>query len=135
MAVCSHGGMNDRQYGELLQAILDLRQATEDSMTDAHSRSEQQEERWNRRFNALETRMEDGFRQVDDRFQQIDVRFGQTDGRFDKMDVRFGQMGYRFDKIDVRFGQMDDRFDKMDLRFDQLDERVGTLVVRIFGSA
>jgi hypothetical protein len=64
-------GMDDERYAELLHAILDLRSATElgfDSMNrrfdDVYARFDALEERWDRRFGALERRVEDGFRAV-----------------------------------------------------------------------
>lgn len=63
--------MDDARYADLLSAILDLRNATEFGFSDVgrrfddvYRRFDQMEERWDRRFRALETRVEDGFRAV-----------------------------------------------------------------------
>lgn len=80
--------MNDKQYGELLQAIVDLRQATEHGFSDVDRRFDQQEERWNRRFNALETRVEGGFREMNQRFSRLEDRFDRLDERVDGLDLR-----------------------------------------------
>lgn len=84
--------MNDKQYGELLQAIVDLRQATEHGFSDVDRRFDQQEERWNRRFNALESRVEDGFRGLDQRFCRLEDRF---DRRFDRLEERVDGLDLR----------------------------------------
>ena len=61
--------MNDSQYSELLNAILDLRNATELGFMNiagrfdaVNSRFDTLEERLDRRFSALETLFEKGFR-------------------------------------------------------------------------
>ncbi len=56
--------MDDRRYKELLDAIFDLRGATEAGFNRVDRRFDELEERWNRRFGALENRVEDGFRTV-----------------------------------------------------------------------
>ena len=63
--------MDDARYAKLLNAILDLRNATElgfgnvsRGFEDVYRRFDQMEERWDRRFRALETRVEGGFRDV-----------------------------------------------------------------------
>lgn len=53
--------MDDARYTELLNAILDLRNATELGFADVDRRFDKMEERWDRRFSALEARVEDGF--------------------------------------------------------------------------
>jgi flagellar capping protein FliD len=92
--------MNDQQYGELLQAIVDLRQATELGLSDVDRRFDKQEEHWNRRFNALEARVEDGFRQTHERFNRMDERFN-------RMEERFCQMNGRFDRLEQRIGALE----------------------------
>jgi flagellar capping protein FliD len=99
--------MNDQQYGELLQAIVDLRQATELGLSDVDRRFDKQEEHWNRRFNALEARVEDGFRQTHERFNRMDERFNRMDERFNRMEERFCQMNGRFDRLEQRIGALE----------------------------
>jgi hypothetical protein len=73
--------MDDARYAELLNAILDLRNATELGFADVYRRFDdvdrrfdQMEERWDRRFRALDTRIEDGFRGVALSFDDIRQR-------------------------------------------------------------
>jgi hypothetical protein len=70
--------MDNARYAELLNAILDLRNATElgfdnvrrrfdevySRFDEVYRRFDQMEERWEGRFRALETRVENGFRGV-----------------------------------------------------------------------
>lgn len=89
--------MNGDKYAELLDAILSLREAVELGFSNVRTefRAElqtqlaAQDERWNRRFNALEARVESGFAAVDERFAAMDRRFDDVDKRFAAMDLRF----------------------------------------------
>ncbi|MGA8576998.1 MAG: hypothetical protein WB609_15100 [Candidatus Cybelea sp.] len=67
--------MDDRRYQELLEAILDLRAATEAGFNRVDRRFDEVDKRWNdrldrledawgRRFNALERRFDEGFRSL-----------------------------------------------------------------------
>jgi hypothetical protein len=73
--------MTDRQYRELFEAILDLRSATELGFRTVDRRFDEMEERWNRRFGALESRVEDGFKDVERRFNETTDRFGTLEQR------------------------------------------------------
>jgi hypothetical protein len=108
--------MNDRQYNELLGAILDLRGATELGFSDVSCRFEdvyhrldglqqglddvhhgldhvngridavqlrlgEMEERWDRRFHALEIRVEDGFGSLSASLGAIHTRLSSVEQR------------------------------------------------------
>jgi len=48
---------------------------------------------WNDdRLDALELKVDEGFRHVDRRFEQIDKRFEQIDKRFEQIDRRFERL-------------------------------------------
>ena len=101
--------MNDRQYNELFGAILDLRGATELGFSDVSRRFEdvyhrldgvrhgldhvngridavqfrlgEMEERWDRRFHALEIRVEDGFGSLSASLGAIHTRLSSVEQR------------------------------------------------------
>ncbi|MGA7356194.1 MAG: hypothetical protein WA431_09920 [Candidatus Cybelea sp.] len=73
--------MDDARYTELLNAILDLRNATELGFADVYRRFDQMEERWDRRFRALDTRVEEGFRGVARSFDDIRQRLTRVEQR------------------------------------------------------
>ena len=58
------------------------------------------------RFNDLDNRMREGFRQVHEAFGQVNERFGQVN-------EAFGQVNERFDQVNERFGQVDEGFGKL----------------------
>ena len=70
-------------------------------------------------------RLEDKVDQMGLRFDQMDQRFDQMDQRFDQLDQRFEQVDQRFEQVDQRFEQVDQRFEQVDQRFGQVDQRVG----------
>lgn len=45
-----------------------------------------------RRFDALEHQMRDGFNRIDERLSRIDERFDRVDERFERVDERFEAM-------------------------------------------
>ena len=75
--------MDDRQYQELLNAILDLRNATEI-----------------------------GFVAVNGRFDDVDKRLDNVDKRFDNVDGRFDDVYRRLDGLDRRFSSLESRFEE-----------------------
>lgn len=62
----------------------------------------------------LESKVEEGFRQIDKRFEQIDKRFEQIDKRFEQVDKRFEQIDKRFEQVDKRFEQIDKRIERLE---------------------
>jgi hypothetical protein len=73
--------MDDRQYEELFGAILDLREATDLGFAQVYRRFDEERDRSDRRFNALETRMEAGFRDVSSSLQEIGSRLSVVEQR------------------------------------------------------
>lgn len=80
--------MDDRQYEELLDAILGLREATEAGFAGAYrcfdvvgQRFNEQDEKWDRRFGALERRVEEGFRYVSASLSDITSRLSAAEQR------------------------------------------------------
>ena len=73
--------MDEVRYAELLNAILDLRNATELGFADVDRRFDKVEERWDRRFRALDSRVEEGFRGVALSFDDIRQRFTGVEQR------------------------------------------------------
>jgi hypothetical protein len=63
-----------------------------------------------RRFDTLEHRMEEGFREqrneMSARFQQVDIRLGGMDARLDGMDTRLDRMDARLDGMAARLDAM-----------------------------
>jgi hypothetical protein len=56
--------MNDQHFVELMDAVVDLRNATEMGFHNVDRRFDEMDlrlERWERRFNALETRLRTAF--------------------------------------------------------------------------
>ncbi len=116
-AYASVANMDDRRYTELLNAILDLRSATEMGFVNVHQRFDAQEarsqnnidameERWERRFSALETRVEDGFRNMDRRFGALEARM---DAGFRDVDRRFGEVAVALGGIRSRLSAVEQR--------------------------
>ena len=68
--------------------------------------------------------MQQGFEQVDKRFEEMREDFTW---RFEQIDKRFEQVYTRFEQIDKRFEQVDKRFEEMredfTWRFEQIDKR------------
>jgi hypothetical protein len=73
--------MDDRQYKELLGALLDLRRATETGFNNVDGRFNELEERWDRRFGALERRVEEGFHDVSGSLATITIRLSAVERR------------------------------------------------------
>jgi hypothetical protein len=78
--------MDDQRYVELLNAIVDLRNATELGFANVDRRFDEMEQRWDRRFGALETRfdtlehrVEDGFRGVNASLDAIHSRLAAVE--------------------------------------------------------
>lgn len=76
--------MDNRQYTDLLNAILDLRNATELGFNSMNRRFEGVDarlDRLERRFGALETRVDDGFREVAASLDDIRTRLTAVEQR------------------------------------------------------
>lgn len=76
--------MDNRQYSDLLNAILDLRNATELGFNHMNHRFEGVDARFDRlerRFGALETRVDDGFRDVAASLDDIRTRLTAVEQR------------------------------------------------------
>ena len=82
--------MNERQYKDLFDAIVDLRATTEMGFNRVDRRFNEYEERWGRRFSAMEGR----FDTLEGRFDRLEGRFDVLEGRFDVLEGRF-EGGFR----------------------------------------
>jgi|ERR1700722_7220282 len=80
--------MSDREYAELLSALVDLRSATEL-----------------------------GFERIDRRFQRVDSRIAALEGRIERLELRFDGLESRFDGL-VRIERFESRFDGLESRPD-----------------
>jgi septation ring formation regulator EzrA len=109
---------------DLMDAILGLREATElgfaNAARDVDRRFDEMDERWHRRFMALETRVEVGFQGVDRRLTAVDARFDAVDARFNAVDARFNAVDARFDDVDARFDDVDHRFTEVNFQLAEL---------------
>jgi hypothetical protein len=76
-----------------------------------------------RRFTELRSEMNDRFAEIEGRFGAIDGRFGTLDGRFEAIDARFAALDGRFEAIDARFAALDGRFEAIDARFAASEDR------------
>lgn len=102
--------MNGGQYAEMFEAILSLREAVELGFNNARSEFREElraeigalDERWNRRFNALEARVETGFAEVTSSFAEVDRRFDEIDRRFAQVDGRFSDVFVSLRSIEGR---------------------------------
>lgn len=112
--------MNGGQYAEMFEAILSLREAVElgfkNSRTELRTELEALDDRWNRRFNALEARVEGGFAQVDSRFDEVDGRFAAVDNRFAKVDGRLAGVDMRLAEVSVSLRSIDSRLQLVEQR-------------------
>jgi len=73
--------------------------------------------------------------------QVVDLRDGQKDlkrdmeRRFEQVDVRFvdlkQDMDKRFEQVDKRFEQVDKRFEQVDKRFDSIESKLDTLIDKV----
>lgn len=63
--------MNGQQYQELFDALLGFRDATEMGFANVYREFEIRDERWERRFTALENRVEEGFRAVNNQLCEL----------------------------------------------------------------
>jgi chromosome segregation ATPase len=80
----------------------------------------------------LETKMADGFAQVDKQFEKVDERFAQVDKRFDKVDERFEKVEGKIESgIKELRAEMNLRFQGIDARFDSLQRSLfaATIVI------
>ena len=72
--------------------------------------------------------MMDGFKQMDKRFEQMQLemnkRFEQVDKRFEQMQL---EMNKRFEQVDKRFEQVDKRFEQMGKCFGQQHQEIMNL--------
>ncbi|WP_339056511.1 hypothetical protein [Candidatus Regiella endosymbiont of Tuberolachnus salignus] len=66
-------------------------------------------------------------RDLDDLRKDMDAGFEKTDAQIASvrkdMDVRFEQVDMRFEQVDKRFEQVDKRFEQVDKRFDKLESK------------
>ena len=80
-------------------------------------RSEREHSEFREAFIRIDTRIEEGFRRMDQRFEHEKEQFKQVDKRFEQVEKRFEQVDKRFEQMDVRFESiqhsMDRRFDMM----------------------
>ncbi len=109
--------MDDRNYAELLNAVIDLRSATELGFVNVHRRFDEHEGRWERRFGALETRVETGFREVDCRFTALEAR---VETGFREVDCRFTALEAR---VDRGFHEIAGSFEDMRGRLSVVEQR------------
>lgn len=82
-----------------------------------------------KRFDALESKMDSKFAQVDSRFAQLEAKF---DSKFAEMDSKFEQLEAKFDsrfaQVDLKFAQLEAKFDsKFDRMMSEM-HRIGLLV-------
>ena len=72
----------------------------------------------------VETRLDERFAIVGDRFAELNDRFAQVDDRFDRVEDRFAAVNERFDQVndqlvavnerlDARFANVNDRFEEL----------------------
>lgn len=71
---------------EMMDALLGLREAMEFGFANVERsvdrRFDEMDERWNRRFMALENRVEHGFREVDARFNEVNSQLVEIRGLY-----------------------------------------------------
>lgn len=67
---------------EMMDALLGLREAVEFGFASVDRRFDEMDERWNRRFMALENRVERGFREVDARFNEVNSQLAEIRGLY-----------------------------------------------------
>lgn len=84
--------MNGDQYAEMFAAILSLREATElgfdNVRAELQTQLAAQDERWSRRFNALEARVESGFAEVKVGFAEVSASLHSIDDRLHLVEQR-----------------------------------------------
>jgi len=75
----------------------------------------------NTRFQEMQTKMDNQFREMDGQFKEMNKRFQDAETR---MDQRFGEMETRMNsRMDERFGEMETRMNsRMDERFVEIKE-------------
>jgi len=67
---------------------------------------------------------------LDQRFGDIDRRFGGIDQRFDNMDRRFGEIDHQIGEINIRFGGVDRQIGDLKSRLESTDHQIGDLSSR-----
>ena len=87
-------------------------------------RSDREHSEFREAFIRIDTRIEEGFRRMDQRFEHEKEQFKRVDKRFEQVEKRFEQVDKRFEQVDRRFEQMDGRFESlqhsMDRRFNMM---------------
>lgn len=58
--------------------------------------------------------------------RELDSRFNKIDVRFDKVEEQLDGMDARFDKVETRLDGMDVRFDKVETRLDNIEAQMAT---------
>lgn len=58
-------------------------------------------------FKAAEKNLDERFDAIDLKFEEVDKRFDQVDQKFKKIDERFGKNDFKFQKIDARFDHLE----------------------------
>ena len=72
----------------------------------------------------VETRLDERFAIVGDRFAELNDRFAQVDARFAQVDDRFAQVHDRFDRVEDRFAAVNERFDQVNDQLVAVNERL-----------
>lgn len=110
------GAMNDKQYAELLDTVISLRDATALGFRNVDRRFDEMEERWGRRHNALESRF-DG---LEKRFDCLEVRFDHLEVRFDGLEKRVDGLG---DRCERGFLELSTAISGIGFRLDAVERR------------
>jgi predicted nuclease with TOPRIM domain len=82
----------------------------------------------------LETRLDERFEHIDERFDLMSGRFEQVNERFDLMNGQFEQVNERFDLTGGQFQLLGERFDHLAAQFDGLGDQVANQLVGFEGT-
>ncbi len=63
-------------------------------------------------------------KQIVDKLDVMDNKFGIMKNGFDVLEKKFDDMGSRFDVLENKFGFLENRFDVLENRFDDMEKRM-----------
>jgi len=96
----------NRRFQEIDQRFKRMEETMDLRFKEVDSRFKRMEEGMNRRFNEIDQR----FREIDQRFNGIDIKFSEIDSRFQEIDQRFRGIEESIQSIDRKIKRLGDAF-------------------------
>lgn len=70
----------------------------------------------------LKITMEEGFKNVDRRFEKIEEKLAEHDERFEKIERKLVEHDKRFEEMDNKFEELDNKLDRIDKKVNEHDQ-------------